>query len=346
MSSSRKKRKLRVVVLMHEDLIPPDHVEVEEGDEFMQYKTEYDVVVGLRELGHEVVKLGLSDEIAPLRKIIKGADPHIVFNLLEEFRGEAVYDQNVVAYMELQGVHYTGCNPRGLVIARDKALSKKILHYHRIRVPRFMVVQMGRKPRRNKQLEFPLIVKSLVEESSAGISQASVVYSDEKLAERVCFMHENVGTDAIVEQYIDGREVYVGVLGNSRLEVLPVWELEISNLPADAPRIATRRVKWDIEYQEKHKITSGRARDLTPEKEAEIAKVSRRIYRLLGLSGYARIDFRLTPEGSVYFLEANPNPDIAIDEEFASAAEATGCEYPQLMEKIVAYGLKAGRLRP
>jgi len=338
------RRKLRVLVLMHEDLVPPDDLDAPSREDIWRFKTEYDVVTGLRELGHEVYKLGVWDELAPLRDTIKEWSPDIVFNLLEEWRGQAVYDHNVVSYLELMRTPYTGCNPRGLVVARDKALSKKILAYHRIRVPRFAVASMGRKFRKPKRLEYPLIVKSLIEEASTGIARASVVDSDEKLAERVRLVHEQVRTDAIVEHFIDGRELYVGVMGNHRLTVLPVWELNLRNLPADSPKIATRRLKTDLQYQKKYRVTASKAKGLSDETQREIAKTCKRIYRNLGLSGYARLDFRRSAEGEMYFLEANPNPEIARDEEFADAARDSGLPFEKMLDKMLRIGL--ARLTP
>ena len=334
-------RKKRVLVLMHADLVPPDDIAGKPDAEVLEYKTEYDVVTGLRDLGHDVEPLGLYDDLAPLRKAVQDFKPHIAFNLLEEFHGEPLLDQNVVSFLELIQMPYTGCNPRGLMIARDKALSKKILHYHRIRVPRFAVVPAGRKLKRKPaRLEYPLIVKSLVEEASFGIAEASVVNSDEKLAERVDFMHANVGTSLIVEEYVDGRELYVAIMGNSRLTTLPVWELEMRQLRADAPRIATRRVKWNAKFQAKRGVALGPARDLAPEVERLLIKTTKRLYRLLQLSGYARVDFRLDPEGRPYFLEANPNPEIGYGEEFAEAAEAAGIDYEPLLDRLLAIGLQ------
>jgi D-alanine-D-alanine ligase len=334
-------RKKRVLVLMHIDLVPPDDISGRSDAELLEYKTEYDVISGLRELGHEVQKLGLYDDLSPLRQAIQDFKPHIVFNLLDEFRGEAMLDQNVVSYLELVQVPYTGCNPRGLMLARDKALSKQILHYHRIRIPRFAVVPAGRKLKRKPaRLDYPLIVKSQIEEASFGIAEASLVYNDEKLAERVEFMHAKVGTALILEQYIDGRELYVGVMGNKRLQVLPVWELEIRRLRADAPKIATRRVKWNLKYQKRRGVKIGPARNLPPELERLLVKATKRIYRLLQLSGYARIDFRLDAEERPYFLEANPNADIAYGDEFADAAEAAGIDYEPLIDRLLAIGLR------
>lgn len=334
-------RKKRVLVLMHVDLVPPDDIAGKPDAETFEYKTEYDVVTGLRELGHEVHKLGLYDDLTPLRQVIQDFKPHIVFNLLDEFRGEAMLDQNVVSYLELVQVPYTGCNPRGLMLARDKALSKQILHYHRIRVPRFAVVPAGRKLKRKPaRLAYPLIVKSQIEEASFGIAEASIVNNDEKLAERIEFMHAKAGTNLILEQYIDGRELYVGVMGNKRLQVLPVWELEITGLRADAPRIATQRVKWNVEFQKRRGVKLGRARNLPPELEQLLVKTTKRIYRLLQLSGWARIDFRLDAEGRPYFLEANPNADIGYGDEFAEAAEAAGIDYEPLLDRLLAIGLR------
>lgn len=254
-------RKLRVLTLTHEGLIPPDDPR---GVDLttVPWKTEFDVVTTLREMGHEVQMISVSSDLGVIRKAFDQWKPHIAFNLLEEFDGVAVYDQNVVAYLELLRMPYTGCNARGLMLGRDKALSKKILFYHRIPVPEFAVFPKGRAVKRRRGLSFPLIVKSVSQEASLGISQASIVDNDEKLRERVAFIHKNVGTDAIVERYIDGRELYVGVLGNMRLQVFPIWELFMSGMPNEAWHIATTRVKWSPKYRKKYGITSGEAKGL------------------------------------------------------------------------------------
>ncbi len=220
----------RVLVLMHPDLVPPDSLKGYSEQEINVWKTEYDVVSTLRRGGHEVRALGVQHELKPIRDVIEEYKPEVVFNLLEEFHGETAYDQNVASYLELMRIPYTGCNPRGLMLARGKDLSKQLLSYHRIPVPAFAVFPIRRKVRRPARLGLPLIVKSLSEDASEGIAQASVVDSDEKLAERVTFIHDRVGTAAIAEQYIEGREIYVGVLGNDRLRVLPVWELDFSGM--------------------------------------------------------------------------------------------------------------------
>ncbi|MBL8907480.1 MAG: D-alanine--D-alanine ligase, partial [Rhizobiales bacterium] len=289
----KAKRPLKVLVLVHPELIPPDSIKGYSEKEVHVWKTEYDVVSTLRSRGHDVHALGLKDELKPIRDAIEGDwKPDVVFNLLEEFHGDVMYDQNVASYLELLRLPYTGCNPRGLMLARGKALSKKLVAYHRIPVPDFTVFPIGRSVRRPPRLAFPLIVKSLSQDASLGIAQASLVDNDEKLAERVAFIHEKIGTDAIAEQYIDGREIYVGVLGSERLRVLPVWELEFGDLPAGSSRIATTRVKHDPDYQERHQITQGPAEGLTPELTTRIQRLAKRICRTLELDGYARIDFR------------------------------------------------------
>lgn len=332
-------KRLRVLVLLHPDLLPPDTLDGYSEQEVNAWKTEYDVVSTLRASGHDVRPLGVQDELKPIREAIEEWHPHVVFNLLEQFHGETAYDQNVASYLELLRIPYTGCNPRGLMLARGKDLAKKLLHYHRIPVPAFAVYPKGRKIRRPARLGLPLIVKSLSEDASVGIAQASLVDSDEKLAERVNFIHERIGTDAIAEQYIEGRELYVGVLGNERLRVLPVWELVFGSLAPGASRIATEKVKHDLEYQERRGILQGPAENLSPELAARIQRMAKRICRTLALDGYSRIDFRLAADGTPYFLEANPNPEIARREEFAEAALHDGLDYPALLNRILALGI-------
>jgi D-alanine-D-alanine ligase len=335
-------KQLRILVLVHPDLIPPDSKKGFSEAEVNVWKTEYDVVSTLRAAGHEVRALGVHDELKPIREHIDSFKPDVVFTLLEQFRGEAIYDQNVVSYLELMHMPYTGCNPRGLMLARGKDLSKTLVHYHRIPVPDFAVFPMNRKIKRPSRLSLPLIVKSVNEDASMGISQASVVDTDEKLAERVSFIHERIGTPAIAEQYIEGREIYVGIVGNERLLALPVWELRFDNMADGDWHIATEKVKHDTGYQERRGIRHGPAEDLPPEMAARIQTMAKRIYRTLELDGYARIDFRLTSDGTPYFLEANPNPEIAESEEFAHAAKHVGVSYPDLLQRIVALAMRRG----
>ncbi len=333
---------LRVLLLIREGLEPPESIEgiSDEVYKNAEWKCEYDVAVTLRELGHDVRHVGVYNSLTALRNAVEEYKPHVCFNLLEEWNSVSLYDRNVVSYLELMGVAYTGCNPRGLMLARDKAISKKLLAYHRIRVPQFAVFPAGRRPRRPKRLSFPLFVKSLTEDASLGISQASLVKDDKALAERVRFVHNHTGTYAIAEQFIEGREVYVAVIGNHRLEVFPVWELLLTNKPDDAPLIATARAKWSAKYQKKWGVITKAAEDLPNGVAERIEKLAKRIYRILFMSGYARMDFRLTADGKLYFLEANPNPQLAYGEDFAQSGDKRGIGYAKLLQRILNLGLR------
>ena len=333
-------RKLRILVLLHEDLVPPASIDGLSEAEVAPFKTEFDVTATLREMGHTVWPLGVGSDLSVIKSAVDRLNPDIAFNLLEEFDGVGVFDAHVVSYLEMIKLPYTGCNPRGLMLAHNKAVAKMICRYHRINVPRFEVVPLGKNVKHTGKLKWPVIVKSLTEEGSVGISQASIVHDPDKLAERVAFVHRTIGTDAIVEQYIDGRELYVGVLGNERLTTLPIWELDFAKLRPDAPRIATGRIKWDYKYQQQIGLESMAAGDLPDGLDRKIPHLCKRVFRALSLSGYARIDLRLTEAGKVYLLEANPNPQLAYGEDFAESAEHSGMGYEAVLQKILNLGLR------
>ena len=330
------KRKLRVAVLVHPSLLPPDSIEGLSEQQWYDCKTEYDVASTLRELGHDVRPLGIANDIQPLRALVEEWRPHIAFNLLEEFAGRQELDYHVVALLEMLGVPYTGCRPRGLILARDKALSKKLLAYDGVTVPKFAVFPRKQRVQRPKELGFPLIVKGLTCEASLGISQKSIVDTDAKLRERVAFIHRNNHSDAIAEEFIEGRELNVGVLGE---EVLPVWELQFREWPKNAHRIATAHAKHNRTYQRKHSIYQVPA-ELSDELRAHVVQTTQQIARTLDLDGYTRVDYRLDANEKLFFLEANPNPDVARTEEFASAARKLGIAYPDLIQRIVESGLR------
>lgn len=338
-AQQRLPKKLRVLALMQADRVPPPDAEELGESDYNQFRTDHNVISGLRGLGHEVIQLGVGDELTQVREILDEQQPDVVFNLVDAFRGLPANDTHVVHYLEVMRAAYTGCNPRGLILARDKALSKKVLHFHETPTPRFTVVRPGRKVRRPRPLCFPLIVKPLTYEGSTGIAQASVVHDDDALAKRVAYVHEALECAAIVEQFIPGREVYVGVLGNHRVQVLPTWELYLDGMPAQQAKIATYSAKWDLAYQKKHQIELGPAGDIPPSVQRRLQAISRRIYRALGLSGYARLDFRLREDGTFFLLEANPNPDVARADEFAMAARAAGIAYEPLLQRLLRLGI-------
>ena len=329
----------RVLTLVHKGLEPPDEAPDQVTASTASWRMEYDVVRTLKVLGHEVRVIGVHDDLTPIRATIDDFKPTITFNLMEAFDDVVVFDQNVVSYLELLKVPYTGCNPRGLTLSRDKGLAKKLLAYHRIPVPDFLVVPLGNKVKLPKRLHFPLIVKSLTYESSTGISQASVVENDEQLHKRVQFIHDTIMTPAIVEEFIDGRELYVGVLGNNRLQTFPVWEMSFSKMPENNWKIATERVKWSVNYQKKHGIDTAVAA-LPDDMSAKVQHLAKRVYRALDLSGYARIDLRMKATGELSVIEANPNPQLAHGEDFAESAQGAGVTYAKLIERIIGLGLQ------
>jgi len=329
----------RALVVVHASLVPPESLEGHEEKEIDEWRTEYDVVSTLKAAGHSVRCVGVLDSLTELRAAIADWKPDLVFNLLEEFDGIVTYDQHVVAFLELLRQPYTGCNPRGLMLSRDKSLCKQLLAFHRVPTPQFAVFRRGAHFRPPRRLKFPLFVKSTIEDASLGIAQASVVEDAARLKERVEFVHEQIKSDALVEEYIEGRELYVGVMGNDRLTRLPVWEMVFGSMPDSLAAIATRKVKWDKRYQKRYGITTLAAADLPPGIEARLDRLSRRIYRALGMSGYARMDFRVTPTGDIYVLEANANPNLEAAEDFAESARAAGIDYRELLERLMTLGL-------
>ena len=334
------KKKVRVLVATHQQVELPESIEGLSDKEIAPWKMEYDVISALEELGHEARLLCMVDELTDLRVSLREWKPHIVFNLLEAFRGLGINIPYVLGYLELLHQPYTGCNPYGFFVADNKTLMKKILRYHRISVPRFAAFPRGRAVKVGHKLTFPVIVKSATEHGSIGISQASIVNSDEKLKERVEFVFDQLETDVVVEEYIEGRELYVGVMGNRRLEAFPLRELQFKNLPEGAPRIMTQKLKSDMDYQEKIGVATEPATDLPDGAEERIHKMCKRVYRTLALSGYARMDVRLTEAGKVYLLEPNPNPELTYGEDFSEAANTKGISYEQLIQRILNLGLR------
>jgi D-alanine-D-alanine ligase len=307
------------------------------------WKTEANVLTALGALGYTTEHLAIFDDLELLRQKLETFAPDVLFNLVEEFKNNPGFDQNIVSLLEMQGVPFTGCGATGLTLCKHKGISKKILSYHRIHVPNFVVIPRGQRIARPKQLKFPILVKPLKEEASYGISQASFVETDEQFRERVAFIHEKYDGGVIAEEYIVGRELYVSLMGNLRLSVFPIRELVFREVPPDEPKIATYRAKWDEEYRKRWGLKNQFAEGLDPALVAHIEQTCKRIYRLLTIDGYARIDLRLTAANEVYFIEANPNPILAEDEDFALSAGKAGVPYPQLIDRIIRHGMKTVR---
>jgi D-alanine-D-alanine ligase len=336
------RKKLKVLVLCDAiEPTPPDHTLAEylAGDR----QTEADVMAAFGKLGHQAEHLVIFDSLELLRQKLESFQPDVVFNLADQFRNNRAFDQNIVSFLEMHGIPFTGCGSSGLTLCKHKAISKKILGYHRIHVPEFTVIPRGRKGIRPKRLRFPILIKPLKEEASYGISQASFVETDEQFRERVQFVHEKFDNDAIAEEYIEGRELYVSVIGNQRLQAFPIRELLFKEVPPDEPKIATYKAKWDEEYRKRWGLQNQFAEGLDPALIKHIEQTCKRIYRLLTIDGYGRIDLRMTASNEIYFIEANPNPVLAADEDFAQSALKAGLAYPQLLERIVRSGMGAVR---
>ncbi len=298
-------------------------------------EAEYEVAEALMENGHDVYMIGLHDDLRHPLHQLENYQPDLVFNCCESFMGNARYDYGVPALLELHAYPYTGAPPEGLVMARDKAASKKILAYHGVKVPEFAVYELGeKKVKPPANLDFPMIVKPLREDASVGIAQSSVVRDEKELAERVEFIHRNLKQAAISEQFIDGRELYVGLIGNRELVQLPIVEMVFDKMTDSIMKVATHSAKWDLEYRERWGIKNVFARRIARAALDEIERICPIAFHALRLRDYGRIDVRLTPNQEVYILEANPNPYISFGEDMANAAERMGLDYNAFIERI------------
>ena len=337
------KKKLKVLALF--DAVTPTTLDQDLSSELktQDWSVERHVLAALAQLGHASEYLAIFDDLDLLRRKLESFEPDVIFNLADQFKNNRAFDQNIVSFLELYGVPFTGCGSTGLTLCKHKAISKKILGYHRIRVPEFTVVARGKRAARPARLKFPILVKPLKEEASYGISQASFVETDEQFKERVQFIHASHDSDVIAEEYIAGRELYVSLLGNERLSVFPIRELVFEEVPPDEPKIATYRAKWDESYRKRWGLKYQFAKALDPLLERAIVQTCKRIYRLLTIDGYARIDLRVTEAGEIYFIEANPNPHLAADEDFAQSALKAGVPYAKLVERILRTGLATAR---
>jgi D-alanine-D-alanine ligase len=301
--------------------------------------TEADVLACLTRLGHDVETLAVFDDVTAIVDKLKAYAPDIVFNLSESFYHDRSHEANLPALLDLMKVRYTGCGPEALLLCKDKALAKKVLAYHRVRLPHFVVSRRAHPLRRLRRFVFPAFIKPVGEESSDGISQASFARDENEAIERVRFLHQKFECDALIEEYIEGRELYLSVLGNTRLSVFPPREIFFEQVPEDAPKFATFHAKWNQRYREKWGITNGPAKPLPEGVPEHLTQLARKVYGVLKIRGFGRIDVRLTPRGDVFFLEANPNPSLARDEDFAQSAAAAGLDYDALIQQILSAAL-------
>jgi D-alanine-D-alanine ligase len=296
---------------------------------------EADVIRALKKLGHEVQVLPVFENVKAMVDRVYDWAPDVVFNMVESFYGYRYNEPNVPALLELLNAHYTGCGPEPLLLCKDKALAKKVLSYHRVPTAHFVISRRKHPLRSLRRFKFPAFVKPVGEEGSDGIAKASFARTEEEAIARAKFVHESLETDALIEEYIEGRELYVSVLGNYRLTVFPPRELYFGTVPDDEPKFATAKAKWDYDYRKKWQIDNCEAKDLPDGTIKRLEHIARRVYRVLNLRGFARLDVRLSPDGQVFVIEVNPNPSLALLDDFAQSAAAAGVPYEELIQKIL-----------
>ena len=287
----------------------------------------------LAKLGHEPSYL-VVDGRDPSLLAVARCNADLVFNLTESYAGDDTKDMHLAAYLELLDKPYTGADPHALYLAQDKSLAKKVFHFHGIRTPIFAVSYKGRTDHAH-DIAFPLIVKPLSEDGSIGIEAASVVTSVKELMERIHYVHEEFDSPALIEEYIEGREIYAAILGCEKPEALPLVEMDLSKLPEGTPRIASSEVKWEKDTEAYKRTRSHVVEDLDEKTTTKLQETAVAAYQAVKLRDYGRIDMRLTPKGQVYVLEANPNPWLSSGAEFAMAARKSGRTYTDLMRDIV-----------
>jgi D-alanine-D-alanine ligase len=334
--------KILVLFDVHRPIGPDETFSVHSLRTEEEKPTEADVLACLRKLGHEVEALAVFDEVKVVFERIDAFKPDVVFNLCETFFSDRAHEPNIPALLELMKVPYTGAGPDALLLCKDKALAKKLLSFHRIRVARFVVSPRERPLKHLGKFAYPAFVKPIGEEASDGIAKASLAKNEDEAVERARFLHDRFESDALIEEYVDGRELYLGVLGNKRLTVFPPREIFFGELPEsdDAPRFATAKAKWNDAYRKKWKIRNGPAGPLPAGTERKLAELARKVCRILNIRGLGRIDVRLTPAGEIVIIEANPNPSLAKEDDFAQAAAQVGIGYEALIQKLLENALR------
>lgn len=297
-----------------------------------------DIEGALRANDHECVRVVVDDDVAPVIKSLKESKPDIVVNLAESFGGKSALESNVAALLNLLGLRYTGSSPAGLILAGDKTLTKKVLTFHGILTARFATVFRGAVDWAG-DINFPLILKPPQEDASLGITQKSIVNDVQELLQTISSLQSEYQGPVLAEEFIDGREFYVGVLGNSDAQALPVMELDFTGYPEGKPKIASWEAKWGDEGDEKGAEFEGTKSvfptDISEELTAKMQKVAVDAFHALRLRDYARVDLRVTASEQIYVIEVNPNCYLEKKAEFATAAAKSGIEYPALIERIV-----------
>jgi D-alanine-D-alanine ligase len=291
-----------------------------------------EVYEALKKVGHSPVFMRIDGSRDSLLELAQ-TESDLIFNLVESFGGDDSQDTNVAGYLELLGRRFTGSGSNGLYLAQDKALAKKIFTFHGVHTPYFTTVYRGRLEH-SHDIEFPVIVKPAREDGSIGIHFGAVCGSIKELMERIDYIHAEFDTPALIEEFIEGREMYVGVLGNEKPEALPVVELDLSKLPEGTPRIAGAEVKWEEDTEAYKQTKPFFPEDLDEAVTKKLQDTAVQCYQALQLRDYGRIDFRLATDGTVHVIEVNPNPYLLPGAEFSMAARKSGRSYADLIGEI------------
>ncbi len=325
----------KIVVLFDMSAPPPENHDYSSylGEE--AWESESAIAGAIKELGYEPIFMGVFDDIYQLILDLKAIKPDLVFNMCEAYKGRRDYEPQIASVLDLLEIPYTGTKPLGLSLCQDKNLSKKILAHHRIRVPKWLTSHYQRPVRSLKTFSFPAFVKPAREEGSEGISRDSLVENEKDCLERIHFLHDRFKSDVIVEEFISGREFYVSVIGSKRPQVLPIRELCFNEFPPDTPKFATFKAKWDEEYRKRWGIRNEFARHLSDRQLEDMKKIAKKCFDILSLVGYARFDFRVSEAGEMVLLEANPNPSLGPEDDFAQSAQKAGLSYTNLVGKLI-----------
>jgi len=329
------KKKLKILVIFDMNFNPGKNNNYLRCLKRPEWVSDRDVILGLKKLGHDIKLLGIYNDISLLMNAINEETPDLVFNMCLRFENDANYASHIMSLLELLKVKFTGNGSLGTKLCQDKALSKKIVCHHNILVPEFIVSPLIKPLRRLNGIHYPAIVKPLNMDGSVGITNSSFVRNEKHGLTRIDYIHKRFEMDAIVEEYIDGREFQVGVLGNKRLTVLPPREVCFSKIPNSKPKIYTEYSKWVKKYRSKWGIHYRPVTNISKDLQKKINKTCKVIYKKLHLKGYARFDFRLKKNGEIFFLEANPNPGISKHDNLTLAANEEGINYYQLLDKII-----------
>jgi D-alanine-D-alanine ligase len=305
------------------------------------YVDEHDVLKALEKLGHRVSLFPVFDNLPKIVEHLSKNAYDLVFTMFETYDNERHLAHHLTALFEVMGIPYTGASPETLALCQDKGLTKKVLSFHGIDVPKFQVIKRRDNMTALDTMRYPAIIKPLGMDASEGITETSIVKNAKEARTRLAKLRKDYKTDAIVEEYIEGRELYVGILAGKKTSVFPPQELHFRKAPQRIPRILTYKAKWNETYRKKYGIDSGKAGKLSKKTQNDIVTLAKGVVEALGISGHARLDLRLSSEGRLVFIEANPNPAIKRNDDFPQGAKRAGLSYVDLIDSIVKNSIAA-----